>query len=38
MELVILLCLIIGFLSAFIGSLVGLGGGIILVPVHVTFI
>ena len=33
MKLVILLCILIGFLSAFIGSLVGLGGGIIFVPV-----
>lgn len=30
--MVILLCILIGFLSAFIGSLVGLGGGIIFVP------
>lgn len=31
-RLVIILCVLIGFLSAFIGSLVGLGGGVILVP------
>lgn len=31
-HLVILLAIFIGFLAAFVGSLVGLGGGIILVP------
>lgn len=31
-NLVIIICALIGFLSAFIGSLVGLGGGVILVP------
>ncbi|MFD2129727.1 sulfite exporter TauE/SafE family protein [Pseudogracilibacillus auburnensis] len=30
--LVIIIALLIGFLSAFVGSLVGLGGGIVLVP------
>ncbi|MRH44709.1 TSUP family transporter [Aquibacillus halophilus] len=30
--MVFFICVIIGFLSAFIGSLVGLGGGVILVP------
>src|SRR5699024_11764333 len=32
MVTIILVSLIIGFLSAFVGSLVGLGGGIIFVP------
>lgn len=32
MVLIIVICLIIGFLAAFVGSLVGLGGGIIFVP------
>src|SRR5690625_3472444 len=31
-NLVIVIALIIGFLAAFVGSLVGLGGGIVLVP------
>lgn len=32
MVLIIVICLIIGFLAAFVGSLVGLGGGIVFVP------
>lgn len=32
MVIVIVIALVIGFLAAFIGSLVGLGGGIVLVP------
>lgn len=32
MVLVIIIALVVGFLAAFIGSLVGLGGGIVLVP------
>ncbi len=32
LVIVIIIALVIGFLSAFIGSLVGLGGGIVLVP------
>lgn len=32
MALVIIIALVVGFLAAFVGSLVGLGGGIVLVP------
>ncbi|ENH96827.1 hypothetical protein J416_09019 [Gracilibacillus halophilus YIM-C55.5] len=30
--MVVFLCILIGFLSAFVGSIVGFGGGVILVP------
>lgn len=35
--MVIIVAILIGFLSAFIGSLVGLGGGVILVPILLLF-
>ncbi len=37
MEMVFIICLIIGLVTAFVGSIMGLGGGVILVPTLILF-